>query len=66
MTYKGAREILALHQAIEPDADCDAFDLSPACRFEIFWAGANGLELPASARKAYALIRRDGDCDQSR
>lgn len=59
MTFRGAREILALHQAFASDANCDESDLSPVCRLEIFRAGARGLELPASARDAYALILRD-------
>jgi hypothetical protein len=59
MTLRGAREILALHQAFASDVDCDEPDLSPQCRLEIFQAGASGLELPASAQDAYALILRD-------
>lgn len=53
ITLRGARELLALHQAIGPQFAEEEPHLTPRCRLQIFRAAAEGLAIPACAQTEF-------------
>ena len=53
MTFRGAREILALHDQLSALMDGDEPDLSANCRVCIFRAGALNLVMPDCAKREF-------------
>jgi hypothetical protein len=52
LIFRGARQILELHQAFVGDTDEDEPDLPPECRYKIFMAATAGRAIPDCAQKS--------------
>jgi hypothetical protein len=58
MTIQGAAELRCLFQSCADAMVDDEPDLTPACRYEIFLAGARGLPMPLDAGEAYQTCKK--------
>lgn len=58
-TLRAAREMLELHRLIASQLEDDEPDLSPDCRYNIWYSGAFGKEMPSCALEAFASMSDD-------
>jgi len=59
VTLKAAREMVQLHRSLTSQLEDDEPDLSPDCRYSIWYSGALGKDMPSCALEAFALISDD-------
>jgi hypothetical protein len=59
VTLRGARQIVRLQGKLAPLFDGDEADLSAACRYRIFFAGASNHEMPACAHTEFRKLYED-------
>jgi hypothetical protein len=58
-TLRAAREMLELHRLLETQLGDDEPDLSPDCRYSIWYSGAHGKDMPSCALESLARISDD-------
>jgi hypothetical protein len=58
-TLRAAREMVKLHRLLMSQMGDDEPDLSPDCRYSIWYSGAHGKDMPNCALEAFALILHD-------
>jgi hypothetical protein len=59
VTLRAAREIVELHNMLANQFGDGQLDLSPDCRYSIWYSGARGEDMPSCALEALALISDD-------
>src|SRR5258708_1234431 len=58
-TLRAAREMVRLHRLLMSQMGDDEPDLSPDCRYSIWYSGAHGKDMPNCALEAFALMSHD-------
>jgi Peptidase family M48 len=58
-TLRAAREMMELHRLLASQLEDDEPDLSPDCRYRIWYSGAHGNDMPRCALEALASISDD-------